>query len=116
MLLTLIRNLRSAGRQYLREPLMYSVAIVSLAIAMGAGTYLFGCVNLVLLTPPPGLQQAERLVDVGLQDGFLFGLNAFDATAFLVATLLLLGIGLCALAIPARRVLCIEPQAALPYE
>lgn len=65
MLLTLIRNLRSAGRQYLREPLMFSVAIVSLAIAMGAGTYLFGFVNLLLLTPPPGLQQADRLVDVG---------------------------------------------------
>lgn len=65
ILLTLLRNLRSAGRQYLREPLMSSIAIVSLAIALGAGTYLFGFVNLLLFTPPSGLPQAERLVDVG---------------------------------------------------
>ncbi|HET6630152.1 MAG TPA: ADOP family duplicated permease [Woeseiaceae bacterium] len=73
MLPSLIRNLCSAGRQYLREPLMVSIAIVSLAIAMGAGTYLFGFVNLMLLTPPSGLQQPERLVDVGrTMEGFGF--------------------------------------------
>ncbi|HEX7029388.1 MAG TPA: ADOP family duplicated permease [Gammaproteobacteria bacterium] len=67
------RNLRSAGRQYLREPLMSSVAIVSLAVALGAGTYLFGFVNLLLFTPPPGLQDAGRLVDIGrTMEGFGF--------------------------------------------
>lgn len=65
ILLNMLRNLRSAGRQYLREPLMTSVAIVSLAVALGAGTYLFGFVNLLLLTPPAGLQQPDRLVEVG---------------------------------------------------
>lgn len=64
-LLTLLRNLRSAGRQYLREPLMTTIAIVSLAVALGAGTYLFGFVNLLLFTPPDGLPQAERLVNIG---------------------------------------------------
>lgn len=65
MFLAARRNLRSAGRQYLREPLMSSIAIVSLAVALGVCTYLFGFVNLLLLTPPTGLQQPDELVDVG---------------------------------------------------
>ncbi|HEX7047107.1 MAG TPA: ADOP family duplicated permease [Gammaproteobacteria bacterium] len=73
VLSTVSRNLRSAGRQYLREPMMSSIAIASLAVALGASTYLFGFVNLLLLTPPAGLQQPERLVDVGrTMEGFGF--------------------------------------------
>src|SRR5690606_25903956 len=61
----LARNLRSAWRQYLREPLMSSIATLSLAIALGAGACLYGFVNLMLFTAPPGLPGADRLVNVG---------------------------------------------------
>lgn len=61
---SLLRYLRSAGRQFIKEPLMTSVAIVSLSVALGAGTYIFGLANLLLLTPP-ALEEPAKLVDIG---------------------------------------------------
>lgn len=60
----LLRNLRSAARQFIKEPLMTSVAIVSLSVALGAGTYIFGLSNLLLLTPPE-LHEPAKLVELG---------------------------------------------------
>jgi ABC-type antimicrobial peptide transport system permease subunit len=48
--------------------------------------------------------------------GFLFGVKAWDLTAFLVTPLLLSGVALLAIWIPARRATRVEPITALRLE
>lgn len=58
---TLIRDLRYAVRQLLRTPGFSVVAIVTLALGIGANTVIFGIVNGLLLRPLP-VDQPDRLV------------------------------------------------------
>ncbi len=60
----LLYDLRYAVRQMLRQPVFATVAIVTLAIGIGANTAVFNVVNAVLIAPLP-LGDPDRLVWLG---------------------------------------------------
>jgi len=67
------RDLRHAGRLLARSPVFSLTAVLSLAIGIGATTTIFTVVNAVLLQPPAGVAEPDRLVDIGgtrLRNGF----------------------------------------------
>ncbi|HKD07996.1 MAG TPA: ABC transporter permease [Bryobacteraceae bacterium] len=62
-MLYLFRNLRYAGRQWRRLPEHTIIAVISLALGIGANTAMFTVVESVLLRPLP-YADPDRLVDV----------------------------------------------------
>jgi predicted permease len=66
-------ELKYALRQLIQRPLFTLVAVVSLAIAIGANAAVFSLVNGLLLKPLPGVATPERMVEIGRTvrgDGF----------------------------------------------
>ncbi len=59
----LTHDLRFAIRRLLKKPLFTSVAIVSLAVGIGANTAIFSLVNSIMLRDLP-LEEPEELVDI----------------------------------------------------
>jgi len=60
---SILRTLRYAGRQWRRSPVLTIIAVVSLALGIGANTAMFTVVESVLLRPLP-YTDPDRLVDV----------------------------------------------------
>jgi predicted permease len=66
----LAQDLKYALRNLAGTPGFTAVALVTLALGIGANTAIFTAVNEVLMRPRPGLGHPERLVDIGRsQDG-----------------------------------------------
>src|SRR5262245_25798050 len=61
----LVRDLRYAARQLRRSPLFALTAVLSLAVGIGAATAVYSVVQAVLVSPPEGLREPGRLVDIG---------------------------------------------------
>ena len=59
----LTQDLRFAVRRLLKKPLFTSVAIVSLAVGIGANTAIFSLVNSIMLRDLP-VEEPEELVDI----------------------------------------------------
>src|SRR5215210_7520497 len=79
MLETSMQDVRYAVRLLKQSPLFTLTAALSLAIGIGANATIFSVVSALLLTPLPGLERQNRLVDVGrTQDG-----HGFDTVSFL---------------------------------
>ena len=76
------QDARYALRGLARSPLFTLIAVLSLAVGIGATTSIFTLVNAFLLKPAPGVAAPERLVDVGrTQDGQ--GFDTFSYPNFL---------------------------------
>ncbi|HSJ29852.1 MAG TPA: ABC transporter permease [Longimicrobiales bacterium] len=60
-----VQDARHAVRGFARGPVFALTAILSLAIGVGATTAIFSLVNALLLSPPPGIGEPDRVVSVG---------------------------------------------------
>ena len=67
LLRAITRDLRLAARQARRAPVISSVALLSLALGIGANVAIFSLVNALILRPLP-IQDPERLVVLGRAD------------------------------------------------
>ena len=59
------QELRHAARGLAQRPLFTLVAVLSIALGIGANTAMFSVVNALLMRTPPGLGDPERIVEVG---------------------------------------------------
>jgi putative ABC transport system permease protein len=62
-------DIRLALRFIRQRPLFGGVAILSLAIGIGAATTIFSVANALLLRVQPGIEGADRIVDIGRTTG-----------------------------------------------
>ncbi len=61
----LAEDLREAVRAYRHRKGLAGIAVVTLALGLGATTAIFSVVNVLLLRPPPGIAEPDRVVEVG---------------------------------------------------
>jgi predicted permease len=74
------RDLKHAWRLLQRNPLFTATAVMSLAIGIGANTTVFTVANALLLRPPDGVTDPDRLVDIGTsRAGGGFGPSSYAA-------------------------------------
>jgi hypothetical protein len=97
---TLIQDFRYGFRLLLKNKAFSAVAILALALGVGANTAIFSLVNGVLLRPLP-FPNAERIV------------AATDPLTFVAIPFLLLFVALIACYLPARRAARLDPKIAL---
>ena len=77
-----LRDVVFAARLLRRHPLFTLTATLSLAIGIGANTAVFMVVDALLLRPPAGVREPDRLVEIGSGAGG-FGLNPVSYPVYL---------------------------------
>jgi putative ABC transport system permease protein len=73
---TILQDLRYGARMLLKHPGFTLIAVITLALGIGANTAIFSLANAILLQPLP-IKDAERIVDVRI-----FTANAAKMSAF----------------------------------
>src|SRR5687768_5744220 len=67
--MSILQELRHAARGLTQRPLFTLVAVLSIALGIGANTAMFSVINALLLRTPEGLGQPDRVVEVGRTQG-----------------------------------------------
>src|SRR4029077_18291274 len=65
---TFIQDLRYGVRSFIRQPGFTAVAVLTLALGIGANTVIFSLVNALLLRPLPGVEDPDRILAVYTSD------------------------------------------------
>ena len=92
---TLFQDLRYALRQLAKSPGFTAVALLTLTLGIGGTTVIFTVINGLLLRPPPGVRQPDRLVAIFTSDysGPPYGVSSLpDALDFAGRTEVLSGL------------------------
>ncbi len=79
----LLQDLRYAIRSATKRPIFVLVAALSLAIGIGASTAIFSVVNRLLLSPLPGIEGFDRVVEIGRTSAEGNGFDSFSYPDFL---------------------------------
>jgi putative ABC transport system permease protein len=133
---TVMQDVRYALRLWRRRPMFAAIAILTLALGVGANTAMFSIVNAVLLRPLP-YAHADRLITVytksknfrqGLvsyleyeeirrRSGSIEAIALFLGQSVSITGSLILGaVSIAACYIPARRASRVDPVVALSGE
>jgi macrolide transport system ATP-binding/permease protein len=76
---SLLSDLRYCVRLFARSPLFTGVAVLTLALGIGANTAIFSLVYALLLRPLPGVEEPERLVSLFTSD---FSSSPYGANSY----------------------------------
>jgi ABC-type antimicrobial peptide transport system permease subunit len=132
---TIFKDVRYGIRNLARHPGFTAVAVITLALGIGANTAIFSVVNAVLLRPLP-FDDPERIVwlwdtqpqlptapaslpdflDWKEQNRSFEYVGVTDPLTFAVIALLMTLIALLACLVPAHRATKVDPLVALRYE
>jgi ABC-type antimicrobial peptide transport system permease subunit len=110
-----LQDLRYALRQMRKSPGFAAVAVITLALSIGATTAMFSLVDRTLFHSLPYPRENE-LVSVGVVASIIDGEFPNDPGTLALAAILLLGIALFGAWIPALRAAKVDPMVALRYE
>jgi len=84
--MSLLTDTRYALRTFRREPLFVAGVVLTFGLVIGTNAAMFGLVQRLMLAPPPGIQDAERVVRVGLtfasEDGGRFTMTSTSYPVF----------------------------------
>jgi predicted permease len=82
----LARDIRYAARTFRREPAFVAGVVLTFGLVIGTNAAMFGLVQRLMLAAPPGIQDPERVVRVGLtfrsDDGEPFTMTSTSYPAF----------------------------------
>src|SRR5512138_2392996 len=80
------RDLRYALRSLPREPTFVAGVVLPFALAIGMNAAMFGLVTRLMLSPPPGIRDADRVARIGLSflddDGNSFAMSTTSYPVF----------------------------------
>src|SRR5688500_20327482 len=80
------RELRHVARTFRREPVFVAGVVLTFGLVIGANAAMFGLVQRLMLAPPPGVRDAERVVRVGMtyatEDGGRFTMTSTSYPVF----------------------------------
>src|SRR6476619_1350226 len=84
--MTLPSDIRYAARTFRREPAFVAGVVLTFGLVIGTNAAMFGLVQRLMLAPPPGIQDAERVVraatTVTTTGGSVFTMESMSYPAF----------------------------------
>jgi len=105
-------DVRLAFRALRRQPGPTAIAMITLALAIGANTSIFSVADAIVYRPFP-IPGVDRLVMLWQTNPAESVDRGGVAPGFLLLTAFLIGVGLLAAYLPARRALAVDPVEAL---